>query len=160
MLSTIVLTVIDPEPRNDVRDIADKVMKGPFETISNSEVLTSMLDENDILFIDSSHGCYINSDVTKIYLNILPILKKGVVVHIHDIFLPFDYPYHFVPRNYNEQYLLAMILLFGDSYEILMPNAFVTLDKVFQEKYCSFLSEEFPLNGFEKHGNSFWMIKK
>jgi hypothetical protein len=86
------------------------------------------LAENDILFIDSSHVVRTGSDVLYEYLEILPRLKKGVLVHIHDIFLPGEYPRPWVRdlnRYWTEQYLLQAFLAFNDSFEILLPTAYL-----------------------------------
>ncbi len=56
------------------------------------------LEENDVLFIDSSHVLKIGSDVQHLFLEVLPRLKKGVVVQVHDIFLPFEYSSNWVMR--------------------------------------------------------------
>ena len=83
------------------------------------------LEAGDILFIDSSHVLKTGSDVHFEYLHILPVLKPGVIVHIHDIFYPFDYPKGWAVqegRSWNEVYLVDMILTFGDMYEIVMFN--------------------------------------
>jgi sugar phosphate isomerase/epimerase len=86
------------------------------------------LAENDILFIDSSHVVRTGSDVLYEYLEIFPRLKKGVLVHIHDIFLPGEYPRAWVRdlnRYWTEQYLLQAFLAFNDSFEILLPTAYL-----------------------------------
>lgn len=73
------------------------------------------LKENDILFIDSSHVLKIGGDVKYEYLEILPRLNKGVLVHIHDVFLPAEYPKTWVLNDYQfwtEQYLLQAFLAF------------------------------------------------
>ena len=76
-----------------------------------------------MLFIDSSHRSFTNSDVTAFYLDILPRLKSGVLIHIHDVFLPYDYPPEWSDRFYNEQYLLACVLLTRNpAYEIQLAN--------------------------------------
>ena len=77
---------------------------------------------NDILFIDSSHMIRPQGDVLVEYLQILPRLARGVVVHIHDIFTPRDYPRHFLdlPRFWNEQYLLEAFLCHNNSWEVLL----------------------------------------
>lgn len=88
------------------------------------------LGENDILFIDSSHVLKIGSDVQYEYLEILPRIKKGVIVHIHDIFLPAEYPREWVfkhQRFWNEQYLLQAFLTFNDTFEVLFGGSFMHL---------------------------------
>ena len=79
------------------------------------------LNANDILFIDSTHVSKLNSDVNKLVFEVLPTLKKGVLVHIHDIFWPFEYPQDWIRegRAWNENYLLRAFLEFNDSFEIL-----------------------------------------
>jgi len=80
------------------------------------------LKENDILFIDSSHILKIESDVKYEYLEILPRLNKGTLVHIHDIFLPAEYPKKWIMKNYrfwNEQYLLQAFLAFNEAFDVL-----------------------------------------
>ena len=88
------------------------------------------LDENDILFIDSSHVLKIGSDVQYEYLEVLPRLRKGVIVHIHDIFLPAEYPRTWVKhyfRFWNEQYLLQAFLAFNQSFEVLWAGSYMHL---------------------------------
>lgn len=80
------------------------------------------LDANDVLFIDSSHIIRPQGDVLYEYLEILPMLKPGVIVHIHDIFSPKDYPSSWVQeeiRLWNEQYLLEAFLTDNQSWRIL-----------------------------------------
>lgn len=80
------------------------------------------LGANDILFIDSSHILKIGSDVQYEYLEILPRLQQGVIVHSHDIFLPSEYPRHWIKKLrlfWNEQYLLQAFLAFNDAFEVL-----------------------------------------
>jgi cephalosporin hydroxylase len=82
------------------------------------------LKQNDILFIDSSHVVNINSDVVYEYLEILPCLKSGVLIHIHDIFLPNEYPQDWLQESrffWNEQYLLHAFLLFNREFEVIIP---------------------------------------
>ena len=88
------------------------------------------LGENDFLFIDSSHVLKIGSDVQYEYLEILPRLRKGVMVHIHDIFLPAEYPKEWVVGSrmfWNEQYLLQAFLTFNDSFEVLWAGSYLHL---------------------------------
>lgn len=88
------------------------------------------LGAGDILFIDSSHVLKTGSDVHYEYLHILAALKPGVIIHIHDIFYPFEYPPNWVVRenrSWNEIYLVDMLLTHSNSYKILFFNdAFMT----------------------------------
>jgi len=87
------------------------------------------LDENDILFIDSSHVFRIANDVHFLYLEILPRLKKGVTVHVHDIFSPYHYPRRGVVEKqvfWTEQYLLQAFLCLNRSFEVLFANHYMS----------------------------------
>jgi hypothetical protein len=86
------------------------------------------LKANDILFIDSSHVLKIGSDVQYEFLEVLPRLRPGVIVHIHDIFLPLEYPKVWVldeHRFWNEQYLLQAFLSSNRSFEVLWAGAYM-----------------------------------
>ncbi len=88
------------------------------------------LEENDILFIDSTHAGKIDSDVYYIYLEILPRLKPGVVVHIHDICFPFltcppDFPVFPLSILWNEGALCQTFLAFNNAFEILVCQSYL-----------------------------------
>jgi predicted O-methyltransferase YrrM len=88
------------------------------------------LQANDILFIDSSHVLKIGSDVQYEYLEILPRLRPGVIVHVHDIFLPAEYPRTWVMdqfRFWTEQYLLQAFLAFNETFEVLWAGSYMHL---------------------------------
>lgn len=120
------LTAIEPYPHAFVRDaiatrpelaeMLDEQVQGlPLD-------LFSSLGEGDILFIDSSHVLRIGSDVQYEFLEILPRLRPGVLVHVHDIFLPGEYPRDWVfgpeHRFWNEQYLLQAYLIGNTRTEV------------------------------------------
>lgn len=115
------------------------------------------LRENDILFIDSSHVLKIGSDVHYEYLEILPRLGKGVVIHAHDIFLPAEYPREWVLKEYwfwTEQYLLQAFLSFNEVFEALWAGSYMHL------KYPEELEAAFnSYNRNERWPASFWMRK-
>ncbi len=149
------ITSVDPFPRASIDHLADKVIRQPAEDMTDYTFIQS-LQENDILFIDNSHRCFPNSDVTVCFLEILPKLKKGVIVHIHDIYLPYDYPQFMCDRFYSEQYLLAAMLLSNpERYEILMPGFFVSEDTELSKILESVWNHE-NLGNVERHGGSFW----
>jgi len=84
--------------------------------------LYSQLEENDMLFIDNSHVSKTGSDVNFLMTEVLPLLKKGVLIHIHDIFYPFEYPREWILDlriNWNEIYTVHNFLLFNESFEIV-----------------------------------------
>lgn len=146
---------IDPMPRAEIDHLADKVIRKPFEEIDYNTILD--LEENDILFIDNSHRILPNSDSMVFYMEILPKLKKGVIVHIHDIYLPYDYPQFMCDRFYTEQYGLAMFLLANpEKYDTILPNYFISEDKELSDILNPFWDHS-NLKGVETHGGSFWL---
>jgi predicted O-methyltransferase YrrM len=117
------LLCIDPMPRVDIRKQADEHVQRRVEELDPSE-LAHRLGANDILFIDSSHTVNAGGDVPYLFLEVLPRLAPGVLVHIHDIFLPFDYPKEWVVDygwNWNEQYLVGALLYANNAVELLWP---------------------------------------
>ncbi len=119
---------IDPHPRAEVDALCDRSIRSSLE--ETDQEIFAELGAGDILFIDNSHRSFQNSDVTVFFLEILPRLKPGVIVHVHDIFLPLDYPAAWSQRHYNEQYLLACWLLANPGrLELMLSNAFVSTDR-------------------------------
>ena len=91
----------------------------------------SQLEANDVLFIDSSHTVKFGSDVCYELLDVLPALRPGVWVHVHDIFFPHDYPAEWILKRrlaLNEQYLLEAFLSFNREFEVALANHWLTLD--------------------------------
>lgn len=121
----------------------------------------NQLEEGDILFIDSSHVVRIGGDIVYLYLEVLPRLKKGVVIHIHDIFFPKHYPKDWVTeklRFWSEQYLLQAFLTYNRSFEVLWCASYIN------RKYPQKLKVTFPLpQGYTANdyysSSSFWMRK-
>jgi len=146
---------IDPHPRAEIDSISDEVIRQPFEDIA-VEFLFS-LKENDILFIDNSHRVLPNSDSTVFFLEILPRLHPGVIVHIHDIYLPYDYPQFMCDRFYSEQYTLAAFILANPTrYSTLLPNYFISEDKELSQILAPIWKHP-NLQDVERHGGSFWL---
>ena len=111
------------------------------------------LRAGDILFIDSSHVAQIGSDVTYLFLEIIPRLHPGVVVHLHDIFLPMEMRKEWVldeMRFWTEQYLLQAFQAFNREFEVLMANSYLGLYHV------DVLRATFPRSPWWG-GGSFWM---
>ncbi|WP_172450255.1 class I SAM-dependent methyltransferase [Rhizobium sp. TH135] len=105
---------IDPRPRAEIDKLCDESIRSPLERVDLA--LFEKLEAGDTVFFDGSHRSFTNSDVTIFFTEVLPRLQAGVLVGIHDIFLPFDYPESWRARAYNEQYLLATLLLANPSY--------------------------------------------
>lgn len=118
-------TCIDPHPPPYLQppppDVSHFVAE-PVQTVGMDTFLA--LGEGDVLFIDSSHVAKYGSDVVAIYLKILPQLKPGIIVHVHDIFLPDDYPREFgFDRRFfwNEQYVVHALIQGNGSLKVLLP---------------------------------------
>lgn len=116
----------------------------------------SQLDSGDVLFIDSSHTVKIGGDVNYLFLEVLPRLKPGVIVHVHDIFFPFEYPRDWVMdelRFWNEQYLLQAFLSFNSEFEVLMGNSYLA------HYHMEDFKATFPISPWWG-GGSFWMRRR
>jgi predicted O-methyltransferase YrrM len=123
------LVAIDPFPRIEIESVANQVIRRRLEDVPPSE-LQDVLQPNDILFIDSSHEIRSGNDVVTLFLIVLPKLHSGVVIHVHDIFLPFEYPREWVIQNtlnvnWSEQYLVQGMLQGSDQFEVLWPGHFL-----------------------------------
>lgn len=113
---------IEPYEMPWLEKSAAQVVRSRIEDIDLS--LFAELEDGDILFIDNSHMIRPQGDVLTVVQRILPRLKPGVVVHIHDLFTPRDYPSKWVVKErllWNEQYLVEAFLTGNDEFEILLP---------------------------------------
>lgn len=134
------LISVDPEPRRDVDGFVDEFIRERVEG-SDPAVLASRLASGDMLLIDSSHQVHVGNDVLFLYLNVLPRLAAGVIVHIHDIFLPYEYPREFVVDHrwdWCEQYIVQALLAASDRFEVLWAGHYL------QRTMPSF-ADHFPL---------------
>lgn len=149
------VTSIDPRPRADIDQICHQVIRKPLE--QTDLAIFKQLDKDDILFVDNSHQSFQNSDVTVFFLDVLPNLKPGVLVGIHDILLPDDYPPSYAQNYYSEQYLLACWLLGGgQNIDIVLPNWFCSGDP----ELSSIIKPLFFHPNFHQvdtHGCAFWL---
>jgi hypothetical protein len=124
------LTCIEPYPErlNGAGPNVELIQKRVEEIDVN---FFSCLEANDILFIDSSHTVKFGSDVCYEFLELLPRLAPGVWVHVHDIFLPHDYPAEWLIERrmaLNEQYLLEAFLSFNEQFQVALANYWLCLD--------------------------------
>lgn len=118
------------------------------------------LQVNDILFIDTTHVVRTGGEVNNLILEILPQLHKGVLVHFHDIFYPYEYPKEWLLRNrfWNEQYLLQAFLVNNKSYEVLWAENYMREAKLdsFNRCFRDTATVEFERNYYS---SSFWIRK-
>ena len=113
------------------------------------------LEANDILFIDSTHVSKVGSDVNHLMFRVLPRLSSGVVVHIHDIFFPFEYleDWFREGRAWNEAYLVRAFLQNNSQWEVILFADFIG------KRFRSFLSERMPLC-LRNTGGALWLRKR
>jgi predicted O-methyltransferase YrrM len=151
------LTCVEPNSTPKLLELSDEIQIIPSKVQEAPTELFASLAPGDILFIDSSHVSCLGSDVNFEIFEILPHLAAGVIVHFHDIFLPFEYPRDWVVDrrwNWNEQYLLYAFLRMNDSFEVWMPNNYVT------RQHSAKVSEALPfLDVLATPGASFWLRK-
>ena len=147
------LTCIEPNPERLVgQELEIELLQQRVEEIPRDYF--ACLEANDILFIDSTHTVKFGSDVCYEFLEILPTLKPGVWVHVHDIFFPNDYPAEWILERrlaLNEQYLLEAFLSFSNAYSVELANHWLSLD------YPDALTALFPEASKTTTASSFWM---
>jgi hypothetical protein len=117
----------------------------------------AQLGEGDILFIDSSHVAKVGSDVNYLMFDVIPALAPGVYVHIHDIFLPDEYPQKWMideGRNWNEQYVTQAFLMFNNEWEVVWAANFMAT------RHTEEVSRVFPCFPKLGGGGSLWIRRK
>ena len=143
-----------PEPRLTSANLGIELIQKRVEEIDTS--FFACLEPNDILFIDSSHTVKFGSDVCYEMLEILPALNSGVWIHIHDIFLPNDYPAEWLLKRrlaLNEQYLLEAFLAFSSAFSIRLANHLLL------QKHLDLARQLWPFNGDANKSSSFWISR-
>lgn len=149
-------TFIEPRPatlRRLMRASDEKRVTIVPSIIQDVELSTfDHLGEGDLLFVDTSHVLKIGSDLSKIFFAILPRLKPGVVVQIHDVYWPFEYPKEMLDegRNWNEIYLARSFLQFNQVFEVLYFTSFL------EHKHRKLMEEKMP-GYFKCTGKSLWL---
>ncbi|WP_299945808.1 class I SAM-dependent methyltransferase [uncultured Ruegeria sp.] len=118
------ITAIDPYPRADIAHVVDQFEQKRLEEVDPA--LFDQLEAGDVLFIDSSHVVRMSNDVAHLFCRIIPTLKPGVVIHVHDVFLPYEYPKRFFYDcpGWGEQYMLHALLQSG-FYSMLWPGYYL-----------------------------------
>jgi len=110
------------------------------------------LQKNDFLFIDSSHVAKFGSDVNYLCFEILPKLRPGVIVHVHDIYWPFEYPLQSIRDGiaWNEAYVVRAFLCFNANFEIVFWVPYAA------EKWRDLIASRMP-HYLENTGASLWL---
>lgn len=151
-------TCIEPYPRAFLRAGVSGITRLLEQEVQRVPLATfSELRRGDVLFIDSSHVAKTGSDVNYLYFEVLPRLAAGVRIHVHDIFLPHDYPPQWVldeNRSWNEQYVVRALLMYSSAFRV--------------EFGCSYAFHRFPdlvldalasPQGHAFGGGSLWFTK-
>jgi hypothetical protein len=130
-LAGLQITCIEPFPDRLLRLLSEAdrkrvtLVRQPVQEVDPA--VYDQLAPGDILFIDSTHVVKAGSDVVWLFLHVLPRLAAGVVVHVHDVFWPFEYPAHWLRerRDWTEAYLLHAFLAGNESWEILYFSSWI-----------------------------------
>ncbi len=150
------ITSIDPLPRSEVDRLCDDPVRVPLEQV-DIDTCFGGLKAGDMVFFDGSHRVLPNSDCVAFFLDVLPALPPGVLVGIHDVYLPEDYPQGFLEMWWSEQYLLAALLVAGaPSLEVVLPTFYATG----RPELASLLDPLFcrpDLQAVNRRGSLFWL---
>ncbi len=153
------LTCVDPYPQDFVAagvDGISNLVEQPIEEMPLD--FFAELEGGDVLFIDSTHTVKTGSDVVYLFGEVLPRLAPGVVIHIHDIFLPGEYPPQWVLAGWawNEQYLVQSFLAFNQEFEVVLSVGWLA------HRHPEVIEAAVP--GFERfypgRGGSLWIRRK
>ena len=153
--ATTELIAIEPYPNETLKQGIPgltELIEKPLEQVPLS--MFEGLGENDFLFIDSTHVLKIGGDVKYLYLEVLPRLAGGVIVHSHDIFFPAEYPEQWVRENHwfwTEQYLLQAFLMFNREFEVLWASQYMS------RRYPKEVALTFPSYNDGAYPGSLWI---
>lgn len=157
----IEFTCIEPYPRDFLVAGVPGIDALRAEQVQDTPLgVFDALIENDVLFIDTSHVVKTGGDVVFLYHEVLPRLRPGVVVHIHDVFLPGDYPEAWVMEGWgwNEIYLVQSFLAFNSAYEVMLGAQYMA------QLHFDELLEAVPgfteLPHVERGGGALWVRRR
>lgn len=127
------MTSVEPYPTHDFQQAVvrglGKQLKVVVEMVQDVKVDVFLeLEAGDVLFIDCSHVLAFGSDALFLFTKVVPRLKKGVIVHVHDIFLPYEYPMEWIAqehRFWNENYFMQAFLTGNKDFKVLFPVAYM-----------------------------------
>lgn len=147
---------IEPYEMPWLKNLEVELIREKVECVEKS--FFQKLEKNDILFIDSSHIIRPQGDVLFEYLELLPTLKSGVIIHVHDIFTPKDYLNEWVYNHFlwNEQYLLEAFMTFNSEFKIIGALNYLS------HNYRNQFAEKCPIFAIQegREPGGFWMVKK
>jgi predicted O-methyltransferase YrrM len=153
------LTFVDPHPERFLELVrSNDLQTAELVRADIQELPATTFNElaaNDMLFIDSSHVAKVGSDVNYLFFHIIPQLQPGVLIHIHDVYWPFDYDQELIRRGlaWNEAYLVRAFLSFNSEFELIFWVPFAAL------RWTDFIHDTVPQ--FMKHaGGSLWIRRR
>ncbi len=150
------ITCIEPYPRAFLQQQLPGINEVRVQTVQSVPLSEfEALESGDILFIDSSHVVKTGSDVVYLFFEVLPRLRRGVIIHVHDVFLPEEYPKAWVVdenRSWNEQYLLRALMMYSTAFETLFACHYARLTHADAVAKALARPDGQPLDG-----GSFWL---
>jgi hypothetical protein len=144
----------DPHPRAFMHDLAGLSALQAVGACAVPREVFDGLEAGDVLFVDTTHTVKIGSEVNRLLLDVLPRLAPGVLIHVHDVFLPYEYPRDFLLHEcfWQEQYLLQALLAENPNFEIVFPAWAVVHERP------GLISELFPQHARRVFGpGAFWL---
>lgn len=120
------VVAVDPQPRTSVEGAADTIVRSAVEEARWDADPFPPLDEPFMLFVDSSHVTRAGGDIPTLFNQVIPRLAEGSVVHVDDVFIPWDYPSAYRRRLYTEQYVLQALLAGSDRFHTLFAGHYMS----------------------------------
>ena len=149
-------TCIDPAPRASLSGLNVTWQKAVLQTAG--EDAWRQLEAGDLLFIDSSHLLMPGTDVDHLIGHVLPLMPKGILLHVHDIFLPDGYPETWAWRGYNEQAVIAALLQSG-GYRLLFASHYAATRMAERLSESPRLTQARVTNDQDDLAGSLWLEK-
>jgi hypothetical protein len=151
---TTEIVCIDPAPRSCIDEICDQPIRSPLERVEQG--LFRSLDASAIVFLDGSHRLLMGNHLVVFFLEILPQLPRGVLVGVHDIYLPDDYAPEHLELYWTEQYMLAATLLAGgDRHQVVLPCHYVASTEPLRAELVE-RWQAIGLDGINAWGSTLW----
>jgi hypothetical protein len=151
------LVSVDPYPRFSANELPSCLALEVIQEEAQNVQWEPLLENCAFLFVDSSHVYKFGSDVAFEFNNLYPRLPSGMVLHVHDIFSPYEYPREWIVQDklfWNEQYLLECFLMYNSAFEVHLPvHLLVRKSKTLMEAIRSVALDE----RFEFSGSSFYL---
>ncbi len=148
------ITSIDPNPAADVDSLCDRLLRSSLEQ-TPMDVFRE-LDAGDVVFFDGSHSAHMGNDVAVFFREVLPGLRPGVLVGVHDIYLPFDYPQPSADCYETERYVIAAYQLSDPPVDVVLPAQYVMSSPKLRIALEGMWDRP-HLREVPRHGGAFWM---